>query len=86
MHTLFDLTHLALEDVKFTEAEVHDVNVLSEMVKDSWVAYLYDRAYVKYKEADMEILDGIYFVSRLKSNAIITVIEENTLSEESTVG
>ena len=85
MHTLFDLAHLAPEEVKFTEAELHDVNVLSEMVKDSGVTYLYDRAYVKYKEADKQTLDGIYFVSRLKSNAIITLIEENTLPEGSTV-
>lgn len=49
------------------------------------VTYLYDRAYVKYKEADKQTLNDIYFVSRLKSNAVITVIEENKITEGSKV-
>lgn len=85
IHTLFDLAHSSPEKIKFTEAEVHDVNVLSEMVTDEGVTYLYDRAYVKYKEADKQTLNGIYFVSRLKSNAVITVIEENKITEGSKV-
>lgn len=55
------------------------------MVTDEGVTYLYDRAYVKYKEADNQMLNGIYFVSRLKSNAVITVIEESRITEGSKV-
>jgi hypothetical protein len=82
---LFDLAHLAPEKVKFTTAEVHDINVLSEMVNEEGVTYLYDRAYVHYKEADNQTLKCIYFVSRLKSNAIITVIEEKEIEKGSKV-
>jgi hypothetical protein len=82
-HTIFDLAHSCPEEIKLTNAELHDVNLLDEMVSEPGMTYLYDRAYVDYKKADIQTLTGIYFVSRLKSNAVITVEEEIELPDGS---
>lgn len=37
--------------------------------------YVFDRAYVDYEKFDAYCKKGIYFVSRLKSNAVVEVIE-----------
>ena len=84
-HTLFDLEHSCPEDIKLTEAEVHDVKLLNEMVNEPGITYLYDRAYNDYENFDRQTFNGIYFVTRLKSNAIITVLEEKDVPEGSKV-
>lgn len=47
--------------------------------------YVFDRGYLDYKQFDQMTDDGYFFVSRLRKNAAIRVMEEFKLPEESTV-
>jgi hypothetical protein len=79
---LFDLAYSTPEKIKLTNAEVHDINFLDEMITEPGITYLYDRAYINYGKLDIQTLNGIYFVSRLKSNAVITVVETKETNGE----
>lgn len=68
-----------------TEGIIHDKEKMKTFVKEPGITYLFDRAYLDYKEYDRYCEEGIYFVSRLKKNAIISVMNENFISKESNV-
>ena len=60
-----------------TTAKPADKNMMDDMIAyEEGTIYVFDRAYVDYKKFDLYCKEGIYFVSRLKSNAVVEVIEE----------
>ena len=68
-----------------TNAVEHDHGQLELLVDDKECMYVFDRGYLDYKQFDQMTDDGYFFVSRLRKNAAIRVMEEFKLPEESTV-
>ena len=68
-----------------TNAKEHDRNQLEVLVDDKEAMYVFDRGYVDYKRFDSFTDDGLFFVCRLKKNAVIRVVDEFKLPEGSPV-
>jgi IS4 transposase len=68
-----------------TTANEHDRNQLEVLVDDQEAMYVFDRGYVDYERFDRMTDEGYFFVSRLKKNAVIRVVESFLLSDDSTV-
>lgn len=85
VHTLYDVLMDCPESIVMTEGIIHDKEKMKTFVKEPGITYLFDRAYLDYKEYDRYCQEGIYFVSRLKKNAIITVLNENFIPKGSAV-
>jgi len=76
MHTMIN----AMEDVpcliKFSDAATHDHIFLKELDLKKGSYVVFDKGYVDYQQYQQWTLDGIYFVTRQKSNARYTSLEE----------
>lgn len=68
-----------------TTADEHDRNQLEVLVDDKEAMYVFDRGYVDYERFDRMTDDGLFFVSRLKKNAITRTIESFQLPSDSSV-
>lgn len=55
------------------------------VVRDPGALNVFDRGYLDYRKFDEYCLKNIRFVTRLKGNAIVTVIEEKTVCPGSTI-
>src|SRR5690554_5294732 len=75
VHMLIDAVQSVGRFVKITEAKVHDKNFLSalELVPHSVVVF--DRAYNYYHQFALWTNQHVYFVTRLKKNAVYNVVE-----------
>jgi len=84
VHTKFDLGKNIPETIIVTNAKVHDKNKLEELMSEENCIYIYDRAYVDYKQSDHYTKTKRFFISRLKKNAITDEVEnlEITRCEE----
>lgn len=81
IHTLYDLESLCPEKIFMTTGKPHDSKLIKTMEFLPHHTYLMDRAYCKYAEFDAMCEEKIYFVTRMKSNAIVEVLKENELPE-----
>ncbi len=68
-----------------TEGKLHDVKIARLLNFPKGAILAIDRAYVDYELFDRWSDDGVYFVTRLKSNAQYTVVEERTPPQRSSV-
>jgi len=68
-----------------TTADDHDRNQLEVLVDDKEAMYIFDRGYVDYERFDRMTVDGLFFVSRLKKNAVTRTIESFQLPNDSSV-
>jgi transposase len=68
LHTQIDLKTSIPEFILFTNATVHDVNVLDVINFESNSFYIMDRGYVDYKRLYKIHLCGAFFVTRAKDN------------------
>lgn len=60
-------------------AKYADRSQMNELVEvDSNALYLFDRGYVDYKQFDQYCFEGVQFITRLKKNAEIEVLNEQT--------
>ncbi len=73
------------EKAIITDASEHDRNQLEILVDDKDAMYVFDRGYVDYERFDRYTDDGIFFLSRLKKNAVIREIETFNIPEGSPV-
>lgn len=80
MHTKFHLGKNVPETIRVTNAKVHDKNKLDELMSEENCIYIYDRAYVDYKQSDHYTKTNRFFISRLKKNAIIHEVENLDIS------
>ena len=85
IHTLYDLTSACPENILLTEGVIHDSQKMSDFITKPGVTYLFDRAYLNHKEFDRYCNDGIFFVTRLKKNAIFKTEKVNPVKEDSVV-
>lgn len=68
-----------------TNAKVHDRSQLEILIDDKECLYVFDRGYLDYERFDRMTDDGYFFVSRLRKNAVVRVVDTFSLPEGSTV-
>jgi len=75
VHMLIDAVQSVGRFIKITEAKVHDKNFLKELDLISYSMVVFDRAYNYYNQFALWTMKSIFFVTRIKKNAVYTVIE-----------
>jgi len=75
VHMLIDAVQSIGRFIKITEAKVHDKNFLRELELISYSMVVFDKAYNYYHQFAVWTSKSVYFVTRLKKNAVYTVIE-----------
>lgn len=81
IHTLFDLESLCPEKIFMTTGKPHDGLLINVMGFEIGHTYLFDRGYNNYGMYDWMCEDCIFFITRLKRNAAMEVLEQYKLPE-----
>ena len=81
VHMLIDAVQSVGRFVKITAAKVHDKNFLKELELISHSMVVFDRAYNYYMQFALWTEKQIFFVTRMKKNAVYTVIETVQMHE-----
>ena len=68
IHTLLDLQSSIPRFIKITTAAVHDVNILDQLILEPGAFIVFDRAYIDYERLYKLNQDGVFFITRAKSN------------------
>ncbi len=79
VHMLIDAVQSIGRFIKITEARVHDKNFLKCLELNSNSMVVFDRAYNYYHQFALWTTKSVFFVTRIKKNALYTVI--NVLRE-----
>jgi len=66
-----------------TDGKIHDRDKMDSFVTKPGITYIFDRGYTDYGEYDRLCMDDIFFISRLKKNAVMEVVSENQVSRDS---
>lgn len=85
MHTLIDLVNGCPEKIVVTDGKVHDREKMNSFVTRPGITYILDRGYTDYEEYDRLCMEDIFFISRLKKNAVMEVVSENQILRDSNV-
>lgn len=80
LHLLLDHSGYLPQFVNVTPGKVHEVNVLKNISFDPGTIVVIDRGLVDYTQWAEWTKKDIYFVTRLKTNAVYQVVETNTPS------
>jgi hypothetical protein len=75
VHMLIDAVQSVGRFIKITEAKVNDKNFLKSLELISHSMIVFDRAYNYYHQFALWSTQQVYFVTRLKKNAVYTVLE-----------
>ena len=75
VHMLIDAVQSVGQFIKVTEAKVHDKNFLKSLELVSHSMIVFDRAYNHYNQFALWTNKQVYFVTRLKKNAVYEIIE-----------
>ena len=81
VHMLIDAVQSVGRFVKITAAKVHDKNFLKELELISHSMVVFDRAYNYYMQFALWTEKQIFFVTRMKKNAVYSVIETVQMNE-----
>jgi len=73
---LIDAVQSVGKFMKITAAKMHDKNFLSEIQVPQYSMLVFDKAYNYYKQFNEWTEKKIYFVTRQKSNAVYTVLNQ----------
>lgn len=68
-----------------TNAIEHDRGQLEVLVDDKACMYVFDRGYLDYERFDRMTDEGFFFVSRLRKNAVVRILDSFSLPSESSV-
>jgi hypothetical protein len=71
MHTLMDLHGNIPTFLRVTSGDVHDVNLLDEILPEAGAFYVMDRAYIDFQRLFVFTLNAAFFVVRTKSNVLL---------------
>ena len=82
LHTQLDLRTAIPEFILFSNASLHDVNVLDHIKFESNSFYVMDRGYVDYKRLYKVHCCGSYFVTRAKDNMNYRRVKSHPKSKE----
>ena len=85
MHSLIDLVNGCPEKIVVTDGKVHDREKMNSFVTREDITYIFDRGYTDYEEYDRLCMEDIFFISRLKKNALMEVVSENQILRDSNV-
>jgi hypothetical protein len=75
VHMLIDAVQSVGRFIKITEAKVHDKNFLKELNLISYSMVVFDRAYNYYNQFALWTQKNVFFVTRIKKNAVYRVVE-----------
>jgi len=75
VHMLVDAVQSVGRFIKITAAKVHDKNFLSSLDLISHSMIVFDRAYNHYQQFALWTSKKVFFVTRLKTNAVYTIIK-----------
>jgi len=75
VHMLIDAVQAVGRFIKITAAKVHDKNFLKELELSSHSMVVFDKAYNYYHQFALWTQKEIYFVTRIKKNAVYTLVE-----------
>ena len=70
------------DKVTVTNASVHDVNQLEILIDQKLATYIFDRGYLDFELFDRLANDGFFFVSRIKKNTIVHVMNHYEVAEK----
>ncbi len=79
VHMLIDAVQSVGRFIKITAAKIHDKNFLKEVELKAHCMVVFDRAYNYYNQFALWTSKEVFFVTRIKKNAVYKVIE--TISE-----
>src|ERR1700680_4287469 len=71
IHTLLDLHGNIPTFIRVTSGDVHDVNILDEIMPEPGSFYVMDRGYIDFQRLFVFTLSSAFFVVRTKSNALL---------------
>ena len=71
MHTLLDLHGNIPTFIRVTSGDVHDVNLLDEILPEAGAFYVMDRGYIDFQRLFVFTLHSAFFVVRTKSNVLL---------------
>jgi hypothetical protein len=71
MHTLLDLHGNIPTFIRVTSGDVHDVNILDEIMPEAGSFYVMNRGYIDFQRLFVFTLSSAFFVVRTKSNVLI---------------
>ncbi len=71
MHTLLDLHGNIPTFIRITSVNVHDVNLLDEILPEAGAFYVMDRGYIDFQRLFVFTLSSAFFVVRTKSNVLL---------------
>lgn len=77
--------HFYPDDFKITNAKENDDNYLECFVDKAEATYVFDRGYLNYDHLDRMHEDGYFFVTRLKKNSKVTVLENFEIPKNSSI-
>jgi hypothetical protein len=82
MHTLLDLRGNIPTFIRVTTGDMHDVNILDEIVPQAGAYYIMDRGYLDYARLYRIHLSGAFFVTRAKRNLDASRIYSNHVDKQ----
>jgi len=71
MHTLLDLHGNIPTFIRVASGDVHDVNILDEIMPEAGAFYVMDRGYIDFQRLFVFTLSSAFFVVRTKSNVLL---------------
>ena len=71
IHTLLDLHGNIPTFIRVTSGDVHDVNLLDEILPEAGAFYVMDRGYIDFQMLFISALSSAFFVVRTKSNVLL---------------
>src|ERR1039458_9853277 len=71
IHTLLDLHGNIPTFIRVTSGDVHDVNLLDEILPEAGAFYVMDRGYIDFQRLFIFALSSAFFVVRTKSNVLL---------------
>jgi hypothetical protein len=85
LHTLLDLRGSIPSFIAITEAKLHDVNILDELVPEPGAIYVMDRGYLDFERLYALHQAPAFFVTRSKSNTDLRRLYSNPVDKDSGV-
>lgn len=82
VHTMLNAYEEVPQLIHFTDAATHDHTFLSKVNLQPHQIAIFDKGYVDYQQYAKWTKDNIYFVTRLKDNAVYEQLEEINIPDE----
>jgi hypothetical protein len=83
LHTLLDLRGNIPSFVRVTEAGVHEVNILDELIPEAGAIYVMDRGYLDFERLYALHQQASFFVVRAKTNTRLRRIYSSSVDKTS---